>query len=94
MIRGMMTTSSEQYKRFVGDKLRQAREALNLSQSDLAREFNLGDKSKVSHWERGLYYPDQFFIFQLYLRKQIPPSWIYLGDKSQVPYGIAILLKE
>jgi transcriptional regulator with XRE-family HTH domain len=76
------------HKQKVGERLRIAREALGLEQTEMAELYGL-DKTKLSHWERGKHYPAPAFIARLWERHRIPADWIYLGEVSGVPHRLA-----
>jgi transcriptional regulator with XRE-family HTH domain len=82
------------HKRQVGENLRMAREALGLSQAALASRFGLGDDSKVSNWERGLNYPDPYFIWRLWSEEGITADWIFLRQPQRVPAELVGSLRE
>ncbi len=82
------------HKRRVGENLKMAREALGLSQPQLATRFSLGDDSKVSNWERGLNYPDPFFIWRLWQEERITADWVYLRQTRGLPSDLADSLRE
>lgn len=90
----LMHMTKEQYRRFVGQNLRLAREALGMTQAEVCSLYGLKDKSKLSHWERGVHEPDILFIFQLHQTQRIDPNWIYLGDRSALPHSLAVSLAE
>lgn len=76
------------HKKQVGERLRQAREALGLTQAELARAYEL-DKTKLSHWERGVHYPDPLFLYQLASRHGVSFDWIYAGDLAGLRHSLA-----
>lgn len=52
---------AEQHKARVGERIREAREAKDWSQSELAKHLpGKVDGPSVSRWERGLVYPEQY----------------------------------
>lgn len=82
------------HKRQVGQNLRIVREALGLSQQQLADKLGLSDKSQLSHWERGLYYPDPYVVWRLWEDEGVTADWIYLGQRRNLPSWLADGLKS
>lgn len=82
------------HKRQVGQNLRIVREALGLSQQQLADKLGLSDKSQLSHWERGLYYPDPYIVWRLWEDEGVTADWIYLGQRRNLPSWLADGLKS
>jgi DNA-binding XRE family transcriptional regulator len=76
----------------VGRNLRLVREALGWTQQQMAEKFDLGDKSKVSNWERGLNYPDPYFVLHLWTKHRISADFIYLGERGSLPHSVAVSL--
>lgn len=89
---GMNTMTPDRYRKFVGENLKLARVALGMSQAEMAARYELGDKSRLSHWERGVHEPDIWFIFRLFRDQRVDPNWIYLGDKAALPHSLAVHL--
>ena len=86
------TMSDDHGKREVGDRLRQAREALGYSMAEFARLHGI-DKTKLNHWEKGKHYPDPAFIRALYDRHRINADWIYLGILAGLRHDLAESLR-
>lgn len=72
------------HKEFVGDQLRLAREALGLSQAALARQYGMKASNKLNQWERGLYYPEPWFMKRLCDDYGFTMDWFYRGMKAGV----------
>lgn len=81
------------HKQKVGERLRVIREALGMSQAAFAKAGGVEDKSKLSHWERGKHYPDPLFIAQLQRQFRISADYLYTGDPSSLPHGLAESLR-
>lgn len=77
------------HKQQVGQNLRIVREALGMSQAQMATRFGMTDKSKLSHYERGVHYPDPYFVWLLWTEEGITADWIYLGQKRGLPSWVA-----
>jgi transcriptional regulator with XRE-family HTH domain len=73
------------HKRQVGKNLRLIREALGLSQRELAERYGLTDKSQVSNWERGLNYPDPYFVWRFFEIDGVTADWVFLGKRWHLP---------
>lgn len=72
----------------IGNRLKAARMALDLSQKDLYD--TLGVKAAAwSHWESGKRMPDPVVMFELYKLHGITLEWIYGGDPRGLPFGVA-----
>jgi hypothetical protein len=76
------------HKRDVGERLRQAREALGYSQAEFARAFSL-DQGALNHWERGRHYPPPPFLLTLWERHRISADWLYFGEIGGLPARLA-----
>jgi DNA-binding XRE family transcriptional regulator len=80
--------TEDQLKRAIGDRLRQAREALGYeNMAEFARMHDL-TRDKLNHWEKGRYYPDPLFITRLWDRHRITADWIYLGVIAGLPHSL------
>jgi transcriptional regulator with XRE-family HTH domain len=84
------SSADDRYKRFIGRNLAEVRRSLSMSQPEMAELFNLGDSSRLSHWERGVNYPDNLFILRLWQAYRVHPSWLLLGEKAGSPYELAV----
>lgn len=62
----------------IGERIKERREALSLSQEDIARGLGISRVS-VSHWERGSV-PSSAHINELSALLQCPVSWLLGGD--------------
>lgn len=82
------------YKRFVGSNLRIVREGLGLSQQQFADRFDLGDKTRVSHYEVGKHFPDPHLVYRLWKEEGIPADAIYLGMPRGAPAPVAAGLRS
>lgn len=80
------------HKRDVGDRLRQAREALGFGLREFARLHDL-DPTKLSHWEKGKHYPDPQFIRELWRRHRVNADWVYLGEIASLPHSLVESLR-
>lgn len=78
--------------RVIGRRLAATREALDLTQEELAELIGVS-RSALSNWELGRL-PDIEAMMRLGARRKIPLDWIYLGDDSQLPLSVARRLAE
>ena len=78
-----------EYRYFIGANLRVAREVIGLSQIKMAEKYNLG-QSKLSQWERGIYYPDPWFLYILCDDYNLTMDWFY----RRVPAGVGASLVD
>lgn len=69
----------KEYKRRVGEWLRQAIEAQGVTQSHVARMFGVSP-SKLGNWLRGDNFPDQYFIARFCNHFGVSADWIYRGQ--------------
>lgn len=65
----------------IGDRIRQKRKELGLTQGDLARQFGITNVS-VSEWERGLGKPDQDKLPELARRLRTSVSYLLTGREE------------
>ncbi|MCB1884631.1 MAG: helix-turn-helix transcriptional regulator [Geminicoccaceae bacterium] len=72
----------------VGERLAQARLALELTQEQLASSLNVG-RSALANWERGITLADVAAMHRLKDRHGITLDYIYGNDPSGLPYHIA-----
>lgn len=79
---------AELHRRQIGERLRLAREAIGYRAVDICRLHNV-EKTKYSHWERGVHYPDYLFLVSLWRHHKIPTDFILTGDTSGLPLRVA-----
>lgn len=75
----------------VGQRLARTREALGLTQEELAEQIGFS-RSAVANWEKGDRLPDQEGMMRLYQRHRVPMDWIFNQDPSQLPHKLAAIL--
>lgn len=68
------------YKTALGARIRQAREAADLSQAALARALNQRSNSLVSDWEQGNVEPQASTILEVARILRCDPAWLLQGD--------------
>ncbi len=68
------------YGRTVGERIRSLRESMGLSQMDIAREFRLGGKNTVSHYERDNRDVPLDLILDYSRKFNVSTDWILKGD--------------
>lgn len=74
---------ASRHKEFVGSQLALARTALGFSQAALARRYGMKG-NKLNQWERGLYYPEPWFMKQFCDDYGFTLDWFYRGLKAGV----------
>jgi transcriptional regulator with XRE-family HTH domain len=72
---------NEEYKRRYGDRLKELRATLNLSQKNFAKQLGIA-ASFLSELEKGKTKPGYNFLINLYETFDISPSWVLLGKGS------------
>ena len=70
-----------------GKRLKAARLALSVSQSEICRALRILP-ARWYHWERGTALPNPLALIRLYEIYRIPPDWIWVGDASRLPQEI------
>ncbi|MCW5749631.1 MAG: helix-turn-helix transcriptional regulator [Alphaproteobacteria bacterium] len=68
----------------VGRRLRQAREALGLTQRELFEDLGV-QEGRWSHWETGRRLPDPLVMARLAERHAVSLDWIYRGVLTGLP---------
>jgi transcriptional regulator with XRE-family HTH domain len=76
------------YKAQVGRRLRAAIDALDLTQTEVARGLAT-TPSKLGNWLRGDNYPSAWFVTQFCERYGVTTDWIYRGVVSGMDAGLA-----
>lgn len=76
--------SSLTHKRRTGSRLGIAIQALNKTQSEVAKTLGVST-SKLGNWIRGDNYPDPYFVSQFCDRFGITADWIYRGVTTSLP---------
>jgi len=72
----------------IGERLRQARQALKISQVRAA-EVCGASVTAYNNWERGNRTPSPNSMIKLWERYRISLDWIYVGDPRGLPSEIA-----
>ena len=75
----------------VGDRLRAVREALELSQSDVARAIDVRANT-YNQWEHGKRLIDPLVASRLCDQFGVTMDWIYRGNMSSLPQHLAAKL--
>lgn len=75
----------------IGDRLRAFREALELSQSDLARAISVRANT-YNQWENGKRLIDPLVASRLCDQFGVTMDWIYRGNMSSLPQHLAAKL--
>jgi DNA-binding transcriptional regulator YiaG len=76
--------AASKHKQFVGQQLMLAREAIGHSQTSLAREYGMKAPNKLNQWERGLYYPDPWFLKMFADDYGFTTDYFYRGVRAGV----------
>jgi DNA-binding transcriptional regulator YiaG len=77
------------HKRFVGNNLRLAIEAVETSQAAFARRMGLSSTTKLGNWLRGDNYPDPAFLARVCEEYGLTMDWFYRAQKAGVASGVA-----
>ena len=72
----------------IGDRLRAVREALELSQSDVARAIDVRANT-YNQWEHGKRLIDPLVASRLCDQFGVTMDWIYRGNMSSLPHHLA-----
>lgn len=80
--------SDASHKAQVGRRLRAAIEAVNITQSAVARGLGT-TPSKLGNWLRGDNYPSAWFVTQFCERYGVTTDWIYRGVVAGMATGLA-----
>jgi transcriptional regulator with XRE-family HTH domain len=79
------------HKQLVGDRLRQAREALGHTgrggQAQFARLLGIS-RDKLNSYERGRAYPSALIIQQLWREYRISADFLFSGEIASLPHGL------
>ena len=75
--------NASNHKEFVGTQLAIARTSLGFSQAALARKYDM-KPNKLNQWERGLYYPEPWFMKQFCDDFGFTMDWFFRGMKAGV----------
>lgn len=81
------------YKRQIGARLVQAREALNMKQADMARALSI-PRDQLNKYERGEYFPAPLVIHKMWRMFGVTADWVYLGVLVGLPHSVAARLDE
>lgn len=82
---------SSHWIREVGRRLAVTREALDLTQQQLAEEIGVS-RGALGNWEQGSRLPDPAAMARLVQRYRVSLDWLYLGDPSNLPHHLAAKL--
>lgn len=88
-MRGMANPPrSAQWRDQVAERLASTREALDLTQEELAEQLGVS-RSALGNWETGRNLPDVAAMDRFAERHRITLDWIYRGDPSALPRNLA-----
>lgn len=71
-----------------GERLRRAREALDLGSGECAKRLGVSI-SRLSNWEAGTSLIGPAMVLRAKERLKITPDWIYAADPASLPKGLA-----
>ncbi|CAA7621116.1 helix-turn-helix domain-containing protein [Magnetospirillum sp. UT-4] len=74
--------------RVIGQRLRATREALGLTQEQLALSIGV-TRTAYTNWERGDRMPDPLAVVRLADRYGVTLDWIYRGQLGGMPHSLA-----
>jgi len=69
--------------RSIGDRIKQARKARNMSQADVARRVGVSQPA-IANWESGVHDPRRLMLAKLAEILEAPLDWLAAGDRSVV----------
>ena len=78
----------QEQKTEIGRRLRAAREALDLSQAELCRKFNIATNT-YNQWEKGHIMADVLKLVGMADRYNIPLDWFYRGELGATGHDLA-----
>lgn len=83
--------SEAEHKRFVGENLTRAREAVDKTPTEWVRRYPtyLTSQSKLTNWENGDYYPSPLFLKKLCEDYGLTMDWFYRRVLSGVSASVA-----
>lgn len=95
MDRAIERMKKADHKAFVGANLALARTAIGASLTAWTRRYGLGNgPARLSQWEKGLYYPDPWFLKQLCDDYGFTMDWFYRGIRAGVSAELADGLRQ
>lgn len=81
------------YKQQIGSRLIQAREALGMSQAEMARGLDIG-RDQLNTYERGRFFPAPVVVYRMWRLYGVTADWLYLGVLVGLPHSVAARLDE
>jgi transcriptional regulator with XRE-family HTH domain len=72
----------------VGKRLRAARMAAGLSQTECAQRLGLPAAGNLSNWEHGIAMVPPAYAPKIFLLLRIDSNFLYLGDTSGIPRNL------
>ena len=70
-------------KSTIGDRIRTAREMLELDQATLSAKVDVASRT-LQRWEKGLQVPDSNYLLRLAKHLCIRPEWLLMGEGAMV----------
>jgi len=64
----------------IGERLKSAREKLNLDQGKFAKELGAGGRTTISQWERGISFPSANILKTIHEKFGIDINWLLTGE--------------
>jgi repressor LexA len=70
-------------KSTIGDRVRTAREALEMDQATLSAKVDVASRT-LQRWEKGLQVPDSNYLLRLAKHLGVRPEWLLMGEGAMV----------
>jgi repressor LexA len=67
----------------IGDRIRTAREALEMDQATLSAKVDVASRT-LQRWEKGLQVPDSNYLLRLAKHLNVRPEWLLMGEGAMV----------
>jgi transcriptional regulator with XRE-family HTH domain len=84
--------SQSDHMRAVGARLRRLAEALGISLTEMAQAMGYS-KQTLNGWLQGQGYPHNYAVYRLCRTYGVTFDYLFLGDWSQLPAGLALKLE-
>ena len=89
----MTSRRPQEQKTEIGRRLRAAREALDLTQADLCRKFNVATNT-YNQWEKGHITADVLTLVRIADRYNITLDWFFRGELGGIRHDLAVKIEE
>jgi transcriptional regulator with XRE-family HTH domain len=71
----------------IGERLKQARESIDLDQDTFGKSIGVGGRPTISRWERGLAFPPADILAAIHEKYGINIHWLLTGNGSMSDQG-------